>query len=437
MSVPQKVCIIGAGSSGIAACKALQDRSIPFECYEAGDRVGGNWVYKNSNGMSSAYRGLHINTSRLRMQYSDFPMPEDYPDFPHHTHIAQYFDDYAEHFQLKRHIRFRTRVARAEPVPGGWEITLEDGARRSYRALIVANGHHWDPRWPEPPFPGEFRGRVLHSHEYLEPEPFRDQNVLVVGFGNSAMDIAAETSAISKATFLSVRRGFHIIPKYLFGRPLDRQPLPAWMPFSWQRAVLGFLIRLSTGNPRDFGLPEPDHKILSAHPTVSPDILNRIVHGRVKPKPNIERLDGDGVVFTDGTREAVDAIVYCTGYKLSFPFFRPELISAPNNDLPLFRRVFHSKYPDLFFIGLLQPLGAIMPLAELQSVWVARYLLGEYALPSPDRMERDIREERERMRRRYGSAPRHTMQVDFAPYVNAVREEMKRGAARSARPLIT
>jgi cation diffusion facilitator CzcD-associated flavoprotein CzcO len=148
------VCVIGAGSSGITAIKALQDGGFPFDCFEASDRIGGNWVYKNRNGMSSAYRSLHINTSRDRMAYSDFPMPADYPDFPHHTQVAAYFDAYVDHFGLRDRITFKTGVERAEPHDGGWRVTLDTGETRDYRALLVANGHHWDPRWPEPAFPG-------------------------------------------------------------------------------------------------------------------------------------------------------------------------------------------------------------------------------------------------------------------------------------------
>ncbi|MCL1473370.1 NAD(P)-binding protein [Argonema antarcticum] len=82
-----KVCIIGAGSSGIATAKILHDRQIPFDCFEKGSGIGGNWRYNNDNAMSSAYKSLHINTSRYTMCYSDFPMPEDYPDFPHHSQV--------------------------------------------------------------------------------------------------------------------------------------------------------------------------------------------------------------------------------------------------------------------------------------------------------------------------------------------------------------
>ncbi len=154
-----KVCVIGAGSSGIAACQVLQARGIDFDCFEAGSEVGGNWRYLNDNGMSSSYRSLHINTSRERMEYSDFPMPRHYPDFPHHSHIAEYFDAYVDHFRLRDRITFNTGVDRAERRPGGtWAVTLASGETRLYDALVVANGHHWDPRWPEPAYPGDFDG---------------------------------------------------------------------------------------------------------------------------------------------------------------------------------------------------------------------------------------------------------------------------------------
>lgn len=437
--LPDKVCIIGAGSSGITAAKTLKDFGIPFDCYEAGDRVGGNWVYENSNGMSSAYKSLHINTSKPRMEYSDYPMPADYPDFPHHAQIAEYFNNYVEHFGVKQFIRFNTKVTSAEPLEGGgWEITLDDGAKHRYRALLVANGHHWNPRWPDPPFPGHFDGEISHSHYYKTAEGYEDKNVLVLGFGNSAMDIAVETSRVSKMTYLAVRRGFHIIPKHIFGKPLDQIPVPAFMPVPLQLYMYRWIIRLQVGKLSDYGLPEPDYPILHAHPTVSSEILIRLSSGRVKVKPNIARLDGDGVIFKDGSREKIDKIIYCTGYKVTFPFLRPELVEAKNNEVPLFKRIFHPRYPDLFFVGLFQPLGAIMPLAEAQSKWISRYLLGETALPSPAEMEQTIRKDREAIRKRYGNAPRHTMQVDAAPYMLEMLKEEKAGTARPlpATPLI-
>jgi dimethylaniline monooxygenase (N-oxide forming) len=435
MSDLPTACVIGAGSSGIAAAKALHDRGIPFDCFEKSDRVGGNWVFGNINGMSSAYRSLHINTSRQRMEYSDYPMPTSYPDFPHHTHIASYFDSYVDHFGLRDRITFETGVEHAERGPDGvWTVTLEGGEARCYDALVVANGHHWDPRWPEPPYPGSFDGEQMHAHHYIDNTGLIDKNVLVVGIGNSAMDIAVESSFVARKTFLSSRRGAYILPKYLFGKPLDQigvNSLTGRLPFAFRRAVLGALYRIGVGRVQDYGLPEPDHRIGEAHPTVSADFLNRIAHGDMTWKPNIASLQGGEVRFEDGTAEEIDIIVWCTGYKVTFPFFDEDFISAPDNDLPLFRRVFKPGIDNLFFIALLQPLGATMPLAEAQGRWVASYLRGEYHLPPVREMERDMNAEREKMFKRYVASKRHTMQVDFDNYLYDLGKELKAGTARA------
>lgn len=428
------VCIIGAGSSGIAAAKALHERGIPFDCFEKSDRVGGNWVFGNTNGMSAAYRSLHINTSRRRMEYSDFPMPEWYPDFPHHSHIADYFDLYVDHFGFRDRIVFETGVDRAERgADGTWTVTLDTGESRRYDALIVANGHHWDPRWPEPAYPGSFDGEQTHAHHYVDNRPFAGRRVLVVGIGNSAMDIAVETSFVSEKTILSARRGAYVLPKYIFGRPLDEIGVNRFtgaVPWGVRKRVLGALYRVGVGRVEDYGLPTPDHGIGEAHPTISADFLNRLAHGEMTYKPAISALEGGSVRFEDGTTEEVDAIVWCTGYRVTFPFFDEDLISAPDNDLPLFRRVFHPSIDNVFFVGLLQPLGAVMPLSEAQGRWIAAYLRGEYALPDPAALAQDVEHERRTMFKRYVASKRHTMQVDFDTYLWSLGRELKAGAKR-------
>jgi thioredoxin reductase len=427
------LCIIGAGSSGIAAAKVLHQRGIPFDCFDKGDGVGGNWVFGNSNGMSSAYRSLHINTSRERMEYSDFPMPKSYPDFPHHTQIAKYFNDYVDYFGFRDRITFNTGVENAERASDGtWSVTLDTGETRSYDALVVANGHHWDPRWPEPPFPGEFGGEVMHAHHYIDNEPMKNRMVLVLGMGNSAMDIAVESSFVATKTYLAARRGAWIIPKYILGRPMDQQMTDPRIPFAVKQKILKRVLLTVVGPPERYGLPKPDHDVFHAHPTVSNDILSRVAHGEVTPKPNIAELMGDRVKFVDGSVEAIDLIVYCTGYKVTFPFFDPDFISAPDNDMPLFRRVFKPGLDNAFFIGLLQPIGAIMPLAEVQSEWVSEYLLGEYAMPSEEDMRDDIERERTAMFKRYLKSKRHTMEVDFDEYIYQLAKERKRGHKRAA-----
>ena len=429
-----RACIIGAGSSGIAAAKALHDRAIDFDCIEKSDRVGGNWVFGNKNGMSSAYEGLYINTSRDRMQYVDFPMPRSYPDFPHHSQIAAYFDTYVDHFGFRKHILFDTGVERAElDDRGTWRVRLSSGETRAYDHLLVANGHHWDPLMPDPPFPGTFDGLELHAHHYKSKHDLRGKRVVVVGMGNSAMDIAVEASEVAQATYLSARRGVHVIPKYMFGRPLDQFFTSARIPWPVRQRMGELIHKLAVGDMERYGLPKPDHRIGEAHPTISGRILDRLTHGAIVPKPNIAERMGDRVRFTDGSVVEADVIVYCTGYKVTFPFFDPSFVAAKDNELPLFLRVFHPAHPQLSFIGLLQPLGAIMPLAEAQGKWVAKYLRGEYALPSKDEMQARIDADVRAMRARYVSSKRHTMQVDFDDYLLDLGREVRAGEKRAKR----
>jgi cation diffusion facilitator CzcD-associated flavoprotein CzcO len=426
--------IIGAGSSGIAVAKALHERGLPFDCFEASDRVGGNWVFGNKNGMSAAYRDLHINTSRERMEYSDFPMPRSYPDFPHHAQIAAYFDSYVDRFGFRARILFDTSVQHARQQPDGtWELTCGGGAKRSYDMLVVANGHHWDARWPEPAFPGsdEFGGTQMHAHGYRDNEFLRGRDVVVLGMGNSAMDIAVEASQVARSTQLAARRGAWIVPKYLFGKPMDQLPRTMAVPDRISYKAFELFVRLHTGNPERYGLPKPDHRFGQAHPTVSGRILDRISHGAVTPRPNIAALGPDWVRFADGTQVHADVVIYCTGYRITFPFFDPGFLDAPDNRIELFHRVFAPGNASLAFVGLLQPLGAIMPLAEVQGRWLADYLRGRYQLPPRRALEAEIRRQGERTRRHYVASKRHTIQVDFDRYLVDLRRERRRGAARA------
>jgi dimethylaniline monooxygenase (N-oxide forming) len=260
MSRSPRAAVIGAGSSGIAAAKALHERGVPFTVFEASDRVGGNWVFGNRNGMSAAYRQLYINTSRDRMEYSDFPMPKSYPDYPHHTQIAAYFDAYVDHFGFRDRIRFETKVAHARRRDDGvWELELSDGSLERFDALLVANGHHWDPRWPEPMLPGHetFAGTQIHAHDYRDSDIFAGKHALVPGMGNSAMDIAVEASYVAERTFLAARRGAWILPKYVFGRPVDQLPNNPRVPPALRMKAFEALIRLHVGRPSDTGCRSP------------------------------------------------------------------------------------------------------------------------------------------------------------------------------------
>jgi dimethylaniline monooxygenase (N-oxide forming) len=437
MASAEKICIVGAGSSGLAAAQVLQARGIDFDCFEKGSTIGGNWRYENDNGVSSAYKSLHINSSRRLMSFKAFPMPESYPDYPSHEHVAAYFDAYAERFGLAERIAFKTEVVGVEPVDGEWEVTVEDagGGRRSerYRAVLVCNGHHWKPRWPEPPFPGadDFAGEQIHAHHYREPDALAGRRVLVLGIGNSAVDIAVESSRIAERTLLAMRRGAYVLPKYLNGKPIDEAAPPAAsrLPLAAQRFFMGRKLKVAVGEMTDYGLPKPDHRLLEAHPTVSSELLPRLGHGDIAVKPNIDRFSGgNSVRFVDGSEEEVDLVVYCTGYEIAFPFLDQRVFAARDNRMPLYRRVVAPDRPGLYFVGFIQPLGPIMPIAEAQAEWIADLLDGRASLPSVGEMREEIVDYQRRMGRRFVASKRHTIEVDFHPYLREIRRERRRAA---------
>jgi cation diffusion facilitator CzcD-associated flavoprotein CzcO len=430
-------CIIGAGICGLTTAKALLDRGVPFDWFELSDRIGGVWAFNNPNGRSAAYRSLHIDSSKSRISFEDFPVPADWPEYPHHLQIAEYLKSYAKHFNLTDKITFSTEVVRvARAADGTWSVTLSSGETRAYGAVAVCNGHHWDPRWPTPAYPGIFTGEQMHAASYIDPFTpidMRGKTVLVVGMGNSAMDISSELSPrhISAKLIVSARRGVYIFPRFMLGRAADKGKVYRWLPMSLQTAVSKWIYRRVVGRMEDYGLPKPDHELFESHGTVSDEFPSRAAAGDIQIRPALAKLDGDGVIFANGRREQVDVIVWATGYNVSLPFFDKELLAVEDNRLPLFRRMFKPGMDGLIFIGLLQSTVTIFTIAEKQARLAAAYLAGEYALPDVNAMERIIVEDEARHNGRYYASARHTMQVDQEVYYWDLERETKEGMKRA------
>jgi len=421
------VCIIGAGSSGVAAAKALHAQGVAVEGFEIGSDIGGMWRYQNDNGLSSAYRSLHIDTSGGNLGYPDHPIPDQYPDFLSHAEVLEWLESYAERFDVRRHFRFNCKVERVEPEEGGaWRVTLAGGEVRRCRAVIVANGHLWDPRTAS--FPGSFEGEQIHAHHYRTAEPFSGKRVLVIGIGNSAVDIAVDVCKSASRTFVSTRRSAWVMPKYIMGIPVDR-----WgaffgrklrLPTPVSRTLVRWLAYLVVGDQTRFGVPRPSHPIWREHATLSQELLPYCGHGWIRMKPNVRELQGRQVVFDDGSVEQVDAIIQATGYKTSFPFLDPALFQV-NEEVPaLYRRMAPPGLPGLFFLGLLQPVGPTIPLVEVQARWVAALLGGAMRAPDATTMQREIDAHVQAVRRRYVGSARYALEVDAGTYTRQLRRDM-------------
>jgi dimethylaniline monooxygenase (N-oxide forming) len=346
--------------------------------------------------------------------------------------VLEYLEAYANRFGVKRHIQFNTWVEDVRPAPdGGWQVRLQGGEVRRYRAVLVANGHLWDPRWPD--FPGQFNGAAIHSHDYRTAEPFRDKHVLIVGIGNSAVDIVVDVCKLTKSTLLSTRRSAWIMPKYIMGIPTDR-----WsaffsrrlkLPTRVTRALIRRLMFLAVGDQTRYGVPKPKHAIWQEHATLSQELLPYVGHGWIRIKPNIKQLQGDRVLFDDDSSAPVDAIIYATGYRTTFPFVDPSLFEVKDGNVALYRRMLPPHLPGLYMVGLVQPIGPTIPLVEIQARWLASVLANETALPGRDVMQKEIARHNAHLAKRYVGSARYTLEVDFRDYAKQLRRDVARGRA--------
>lgn len=421
-----RICIIGAGPSGITAAKNLLQAGLRnFVVYDRQDQVGGNWVFAPQLVHSSVYETTHIISSKRLSQYEDYPFPADYPDYPSHKQLLAYFQSYAQHFGIMDYIQFNTEVARAEEQPDSrWRITLGDGRVETFDHLIVANGHHWDPRMPAYPGQDTFTGTFLHSHQYKTAAPYRDQRVLVIGGGNSACDIAVETGRISAFTAISMRRGYYIVPKFIMGMPADIMAAHARrLPRPLYKAALHIGLKIGVGDYATYGLQRPSFGILQSHLTMNSELLYYLRHGRVHPRRDIARFEGDTVHFVDGKAEQYDAIIAATGFRISFPFFDKSFLDFDDGkDVPLYLHVFHADHPSLFFCGLVQPLGSIWPLSDLQAKLIASFIAGGYDLPAD--LHQRITAQVDYRKRNFIKAVRHTIETEYFMHRDALEREI-------------
>jgi len=424
-----RACVIGAGAAGIATAKALAERGVAFDWLERGARIGGLWTGGDHGGHGVAYRTLHINSSKRQMQFSDYPMPDAYPDFPSRAQVAAYLGAYARHFGVAERVELRRRITDVQPCPdGGWAVQIDGDEVRTYDVVLVASGHHSTPKLPLGAGDG-FDGEVLHSHDVRDAAAFEGRHVLVVGFGNSAADIASLVSTTAKRTYLSTRRGAHVVPKYLFGRPFDELPAPPW-PRALRWGTYALATRLTVGPLRRYGLPEPGHRFGRAAVTISCDLLARIVHGHVQPRPAVRELHGASVTFDDGRREPIDTIVYCTGYHHSAPFLERRGLDPAGAGYRLFEQIWDPRFVGLAHVGLVQPLGSFFPVFEAQARLLADWAAGTYALPDLDAMTEAIARAERRRARRYVASERHVLQVDEPDYSRGLERERRRGTRR-------
>lgn len=413
--------VIGAGPSGLVALKTLRAAGLPAFAVEREDDVGGNWYFGKAS--SSTCHSTHLISSKRMTEFADFPMPRGLAPYPHHSHVLQYLRDYARHFDLYPHIQFGTSVERLEQTAEGWSVTTSAQEKLLVRGVVIANGHHWKPRWPT--LPGNFTGELLHAKQFKEIEQLRDRRVLVMGAGNSGCDIAVEAALHARAAALSMRRGYHFFPKFLLGRPIDSggDRLRRWgLPATLLRLLTQALIRIAVGRPETYGLPKPDHSLFAAHPIINSQLLYHVGHGAIQVYPDVQEISGRRVRFQDEREIEVDTIVCATGYQVAFPFLSDALTGELLDEegrTRLYLHAFHPTRDNLFVVGLMQPNSGLWPLADDQAQLIAAYLQAQRAGHSAaERFRQRKTSQAPRLTggQRFLDSPRHALEVDYFEY---------------------
>ncbi|MDR3498300.1 MAG: NAD(P)-binding domain-containing protein [Parvibaculum sp.] len=364
-----RVCVVGGGPAGLALARAFLNLGIDFDVYERHSDVGGLW--DQSNPGSPVYNSAHFISSKTQSHYIDYDMPEDYPDYPSNRQIRDYMRGFADEFGLRAHIHFNTEVKSATPENGGWRVTLANGETKHYTALVCANGTNWHPKMPD--YPGTFTGEMRHAVTYRSMDEFKGKRVLIVGAGNSGCDIACDAAQSADKAFISLRRGYHFIPKHIFGVPSDvfaheGPHLPMWLT----QRVFGVMLRLLNGDLTRLGLQKPDHRIFETHPILNTQLLHFLAHGDIKAKRDIARFEGKTVHFKDGTSEEIDLILCATGYTWKVPYVDPSVFQWKGGKPDLYMNLFSRETPSLYALGFMETNGGAYKLFDEMADLIAR-----------------------------------------------------------------
>ncbi|EJW85135.1 hypothetical protein WUBG_03956, partial [Wuchereria bancrofti] len=359
--MPERICVVGAGASGLTATKTCLENGLQVVCFEKSCDIGGLWRYKPQPcpGESTVMKNTTINTSKEMTAFSDFVPPPEMPNFMSHAQMLAYFRSYANHFHLLQHIRLSHEVRRIErdekyEETGRWNVTyciINDNTTQTekFEGILLCCGHHTIPYWPEP-FPGQdkFRGEIIHSHDYREPFPYINKTVVLIGIGNSSGDIAVDLSRISKEVYISTRSGTWVIGRtWDKGEPIDlvfvsrcmqtvTKIVPSWLVNKSYEKKLN--LQFDHGR---YGL-KPKHQALAQHATINDELPGRIACGTVIIKPNVARFTEHDVIFEDGTAVCnVDAVIFGTGYSFQFPIVEDgNLIPVTDNKVDLYLHIF-------------------------------------------------------------------------------------------------
>jgi len=360
------------------------------QVFERHDAVGGLWNFDNPG--TPLYESAHFISSKTLSAFPGYPWPAGTPDYPSWEQVRDYLHDFARAYELNDVITTGCGVESATWLGDHWQVETDRGELHRFDNLVCANGALWHPNMPE--FDGEFGGDIIHSVDYRSIDDLRNRRVLVVGAGNSGVDIAGDAAIAASKAVLSMRRGYHFVPKHIFGTPADvfADQGPT-LPARLEQLFFTALLRLTVGKPERYGLPTPDHKILQTHPILNSAIFGHLSHGDLTVATGVERLEGNIVHFSDGTSGEFDLIICATGYDVAVPYLDSESLEWKQGRPQMLMHLFDRSNPHLFSLGFCEGDGGGYPIFDEMADAIANTvrLVGRADGDPPTRWTRHLR----------------------------------------------
>jgi dimethylaniline monooxygenase (N-oxide forming) len=400
------VAIVGSGPGGLVVARYLKAHGFQPVIFEQGDTVGGQWNVRSP--YSGVWPSMVTNTCNLLTCFSDLSHAPGTPLYPSNQEMLAYFRRYAQHFGILSCVRYHTRVESLahDPKTNGWKLetrTKGSGLEVStFPYVVVASGRFNKPMIPPVPGLDLFSGSddVIHSFCYKDPGSFRSKRVLVIGCGNSALEIASDLAMLGAARVISTfRRQRYIMLKLVAGIPNDTlstrfASLNAEVTSqeTLSKNMTEYVLRV-IGSPEQFGAFKPAGDILSVGRALGQYYLPLVAEGRIMVKPWIREIEGNKVRFSDESFEEVDAIILATGFELNLPFLGADIRNTVDLDaqhIDLYKSTFHPNLPGLAFLGLWEQTGPYPPILELQARWIAYFWSGLLPALSGETMRKGI-----------------------------------------------
>ncbi|CAH1779542.1 unnamed protein product [Owenia fusiformis] len=443
----KKVCVIGAGASGLAAVKWCLQEGLDVICYDKRPLIGGLWSLENEDSRNDSnnpaniqcrpYASCITNDNKEALSYSDFRFPKDVSMYISAKRLGKFFEDYADTFKLRPHINLNTQVVnvKREINGSGWVVTTKlvdttdsEGVAETVDAVVICTGIHNRQYIPNVNGLGSFKGRIVHSGDYYKPEAFRGQNVLIVGGSNSAAEIACDISKESNQAYLSARCGLWPLARLAGGIP--GQLMPPWSRYTNMRYDLRYFDKLfgpairQRFNFEDYSM-EPKRGLLRMAVAVCDDIEFRIAAGALKMKGSIKQITETGVKFEDGSQiDDIDAFVFATGYRPCIDFLEDPVVGDIET-MHLYKHILpvEDESHSLFLIGHLQIVGGAIPCFELQARVAVRIIAEKLELPSKEVMKKCVEDDRRRIKDIFGDGEYSYKIMEFYPkYIESIAD---------------